>query len=333
MLSEYLPEKEIDINQALEMVNESRKQIKRMDTFVETMRKISSLASRKLVQHCRNNSEYSTRYFRHHCVVVSQRCTRHRLLPSPCADKNNVHCIHCYFCNAVLVVYGVFCDTSPYLHTHYLAQGEKISNDKPDTSDKGEVYEGYIPADPKKHRKLWHEQLKQVLLEDGEIDAEVQKVIGKIENMELDEAYNYIDEKYDWYGARYLYEDTAYFKGTAEEINSYLDQKMEKKPFSYYYSRKFADFTGLYMGFFAAIMFSVLFLQDTKGHTYELLHTKPIRAEKYVLGKVSAGFVTCTFVLALFNLLFWILCIVYTKEDGDWWMSFNMDSNKFDRSG
>ena len=28
-----------------------------------------------LVQHCRNNGEYSTRYFRHRRVVVSQRCT------------------------------------------------------------------------------------------------------------------------------------------------------------------------------------------------------------------------------------------------------------------
>ena len=142
-----------------------------------------------------------------------------------------------------------FSDTSPYLHTRYLAEGEKIANDKPAISDEGEVYEGYIPADPKKHRELWHEQLKQALLEDGETDAEVQKVIGKIENMELEEAYDYLNEKYEWYGARYLYEDTSYFKGTAEEINSYLDQKMEKKPFSYYYARKFADFTGLYMGF------------------------------------------------------------------------------------
>lgn len=49
MLSEYLPEKEIDINQAVEMVNESRKQIRRMDTFVETMRKMSSLDRRELV--------------------------------------------------------------------------------------------------------------------------------------------------------------------------------------------------------------------------------------------------------------------------------------------
>ena len=49
MLSEYLPEKEMDIGQALEMVNESRKQIERMDVFVETMRKISSLEARELV--------------------------------------------------------------------------------------------------------------------------------------------------------------------------------------------------------------------------------------------------------------------------------------------
>lgn len=48
MLSEYLPEKKIDINQAVEMVNESKKQIRRMDTFVETMQKMSSLDRREL---------------------------------------------------------------------------------------------------------------------------------------------------------------------------------------------------------------------------------------------------------------------------------------------
>lgn len=49
MLSEYLPKEEIDMAQALEMVNESRKQIERMDIFVETMRKMSSLETRELV--------------------------------------------------------------------------------------------------------------------------------------------------------------------------------------------------------------------------------------------------------------------------------------------
>lgn len=49
MLSEYLPKQEIDILQAMEMVNESRKQIERMDVFVETMRKMSSLEARDLI--------------------------------------------------------------------------------------------------------------------------------------------------------------------------------------------------------------------------------------------------------------------------------------------
>lgn len=49
MLSEYLLQKEIDRKQILEMVDESRKQIERMDVFVETMRKMSSLDARELV--------------------------------------------------------------------------------------------------------------------------------------------------------------------------------------------------------------------------------------------------------------------------------------------
>lgn len=48
MLSEFLPGKEPDIEQALEMVGESRKQIERMDAFLEMMRKMSSLDARIL---------------------------------------------------------------------------------------------------------------------------------------------------------------------------------------------------------------------------------------------------------------------------------------------
>ena len=48
MLSEYLLQKEIEREQIQEMVSESRKQIARMDAFVETMRKMSSLEAREL---------------------------------------------------------------------------------------------------------------------------------------------------------------------------------------------------------------------------------------------------------------------------------------------
>ena len=60
-----------------------------------------------------------------------------------------------FWIGIALVIYGVFDATSPYLTTHYLAPGEKIVNDYPDSIHSGDVYEGYIPASPKKHRELY----------------------------------------------------------------------------------------------------------------------------------------------------------------------------------
>ncbi len=68
------------------------------------------------------------------------------------------------------------------------------------------------------------------------------------------------------------------------------------------------------MVFFAIIMLAVLFLQDTKKHTYELLHTKPVTAGKYVMGKVSAGFTICLLVLTILNILFWVLCRIFIQK-------------------
>ena len=222
-----------------------------------------------------------------------------------------------FWVGVLLVIYGVFNATSPYLTTHYLTTGEEIINDQSNTSVEGEVYEGYIPATPEKHREVWHEKVKIKLTDVfGLTDSEAQNVIEKLESMNLKEAYAYLEQEYDWYGARYLYEDSTYYKGTAEEINAYLDKKLEDKTFSFYYARKFADFAGLYMVFFAIIMLAVLFLQDTKKHTYELLHTKPVTAGKYVMGKVSAGFTICLLVLTILNILFWVLCRIYTKDSG-----------------
>lgn len=156
-----------------------------------------------------------------------------------------------FWIGIVLVIYGIFGATSTYLTTHYLAPEEKINNDYPDTIYRGEVYEGYIPATPEKQRGLWHGKVKQTLIDQFEkSDSEAQKVIEKLADMDLEKAYTYLEKEYDWYGVRYEYEDSAYYKATAEEINAYLDEKMENKTFSFYFSRKFADFAGLYMGFF-----------------------------------------------------------------------------------
>ncbi len=44
------------------------------------------------------------------------------------------------------------------------------------------------------------------------------------------------------------------------------------------------------MGFFATVFLAFLFMQDMRKNTYELLHTKPIKGWKYILGKTVSGF-------------------------------------------
>ena len=127
-----------------------------------------------------------------------------------------------FWVGVLLVIYGVFNATSSYLTTHYLEQGEKIGNDYPDIVHSADVYEGYIPANPEKQREIWEGQIKQTLIDEFEMsDLDAQSVINNLADMELEEAVVYLEEEYDWYGARYMYEDSAYYKGTAEEINAY----------------------------------------------------------------------------------------------------------------
>ena len=91
-----------------------------------------------------------------------------------------------FWVGVLLVIYGVFNATSPYLTTHYLTTGEEIINDQSNTSVEGEVYEGYIPATPEKHKEVWHEKVKIKLTDVfGLTDSEAQNVIEKLESMNL----------------------------------------------------------------------------------------------------------------------------------------------------
>ena len=84
-----------------------------------------------------------------------------------------------FWVGVLLVIYGVFNATSPYLTTHYLTTGEEIINDQSNTSVEGEVYEGYIPATPEKHREVWHEKVKIKLTDVfGLTDSEAQNMTG-----------------------------------------------------------------------------------------------------------------------------------------------------------
>lgn len=215
-----------------------------------------------------------------------------------------------------IIVLMMFQDVSPYLNIHYLAEGETIVNDYPETYRDGDVVDGYVPTEKGLRRKMWEERIREVLISEFKMDnVGAQSVIDEMEGMDFKTACVYL-EGYGFYDAYYEYENTAYHKGTREEINSYMAEKLENRTFSHYFSRKFADFAGLFMGFFATVLLSVLFMQDTRRNTYELLHTKPVSAGKYLSGKVGGGFAVCLIILAVLNLIFFGLCLVSAKNNG-----------------
>lgn len=213
-------------------------------------------------------------------------------------------------------VLTVYLNVCPYLNIHYLAEGETIVNDYPETIHDGDVFDGYVPTEKGLRREMWEERIRKVLVSEFNMDnAKAQSVIDEMKEMDLKTAYAHL-EGYGFYGAHYDYEHTAYHKGTREEINSYIAEKLENRTFSYYFSRKFADFAGVFMGLFATVLLSALFMQDTRRNTYELLHTKPVSAGNYLSGKVGGGFAVCLITLTVLNLIFFGLCLESAKNSG-----------------
>ena len=222
-----------------------------------------------------------------------------------------------FWIGVFIVVIGVFQEVRPYLGISYVSSDKEISLNTPSTIGDADITDGYVPTSEEERRKIWEEGIQKNLVSEFEMgQEEAETVTEEMKGMDIQEACEYLETKYHYYKAICAYEDTELHQGTAEEINSYIKSKLKSHRFSYYFSRKFADFSGLYMGFFAAVMLAALFWQDTRKNTYELLHTKPIRAGQYVLGKAAGGFLVCLIVLAILNLIFWAACCIFTKGSG-----------------
>lgn len=220
----------------------------------------------------------------------------------------------------LVVIISVYRCLSPYLSIHYMSENEKMPDEV--ALYDADIMDGYVPTDDNKRRELWEEEIYRNLRDEkkgfGMTETEADRVIAEIQDMDIKEACNYLKKQYEYSysGALYAYEDLGLHQGTPEEVNQYIKGKLDQHTFSYYFARKFADFAGLHMGFFATILLAFLFLQDTRKNTYELLHTKPVKAWQYVLGKITGGFLMMAGVLFLLNIIFFVLCEVTAIKSG-----------------
>lgn len=221
-----------------------------------------------------------------------------------------------FWIGLVIVIAGVYQCLAPYMKIHYFKSDEEIQKIKVSVLSDADIADGYLPASPEEQVELAAGRIKKSLTDDLKMsESEADEIIRGIRGMSAAEAAEYL-RKYHFYGAEYVFEDYRYRQGTMEEVNGYISEKLKNHTFSYYFSRKFADFGGLYMAFFSVILFAFLFIQDTRKNTYELLHTKPVRAWQYVLGKVGGGFLTGLLVLAVLNVVFMTLCFLCAKDSG-----------------
>lgn len=218
----------------------------------------------------------------------------------------------------MFAIAGIYQSVSPYLNIHYFSSDQEIESlIKPATATDAEVTDGYIPATTKQQKELGLDAVMQTMKEEFDYtEIERDQIREELETLEIPEIVSRLSEKYNYNGALYTFDSAEQHKGSAQEVNTYISEKMENHSYSYYFSRKFADFCGLYMGFFATVLFAFLFLRDTNSKTYELLHTKPISAGQYIVGKIAGGFLVSCLIISILNVIFMILCKMTAVRSG-----------------
>lgn len=214
----------------------------------------------------------------------------------------------------LIIFWGVFQQMEPYLNIHYFSDiSETIHTEKVNLLDV-DIMDGYIPTTSYERYENGLSVISNVLVEYYDISEEdVNKTIEEIKEIEMTipEIANYIDEKYSYGDAIWDFEDAKLKKVNAIEANSYMDTMFEKNTYTYYFSRKFSDFLGLYAIFFAIILLAFLFFRDMKKDTYELLHTKPIKARQYIMGKVLGGMITMMLVVCVITVAFDVISVMH----------------------
>lgn len=222
-----------------------------------------------------------------------------------------------FWIGLVIMTAGIYQLLGPYLNLHYFKSDQEIQSIVVANTDDADVMDGYIPSSAEEKRETGYGELRSEMIDRmGLPEQEVDTVIDTIRNMGVSEACQYLESEYGYYGAEYFLDGAGYKQGSAQEVNGFLDEKLQEHTFSYYFARKFADFTGLFMAFFATILLAFLFLRDTRKNTYELLHTKPMTAWQYVLGKTAGGFFTLAIALGILTTVFSVLCVVYGRAEG-----------------
>lgn len=226
-----------------------------------------------------------------------------------------------FYLGILIALAAMYMILSPYLSLHRWDNDGQIKAVSLEEIGDVDIMDGYIPTSEEEKIEGGLLKVQEELIKYWEMSKEEASAIVKDAEAHGDsviEVCQYLEDQYNYSfkSAYYHMEESGIRQATAQEANDFLDQVFKEQRYSWYFARKFADFGGLFLIIFAAVMMAFLFLQDTKRDMYELLHTKPITAAGYVLGKIAGGLLALVQVLALFTVFFTVLCVFQGREQG-----------------
>ncbi|EKC76838.1 hypothetical protein OBE_00650, partial [human gut metagenome] len=152
-------------------------------------------------------------------------------------------------------------------------QNEQITQNDVALED-ADVMDGYIPtSDDKERRREWEDTIKETLMDTskngfGFSRQEADHVMKEIQNMDVKTASEFLESQYGYYNAIYAYEDLEIHKGTAEEINHYIERKLSEHSFSWYFCQKIYGFCRIAYGLFCNSL-AIIFIYS--GYTKKYL--------------------------------------------------------------
>jgi ABC-2 type transport system permease protein len=218
-----------------------------------------------------------------------------------------------YYIGAILVFMGVYSSVSPYLQIHYFEKPSEIRTleNHSELAD-ADVSVGYIPTTKEEQYEMGLDGIYMTLVESLNMSPEeANQLILKLRGskMSILETVRYMEENYSYYNADYHFYNAQIKQATVEEANNYIKESLSEKTYTNYFSRKYADYMGVYIIFYVILMFAFLYMKDSKKDIYELLHTKPIKPWQYITGKIFGGMTAMLFVVGIITGIFNILAM------------------------
>ncbi len=216
-----------------------------------------------------------------------------------------------YWIGIVIFIFSVYSCLSEYLKIHTFSSSQEVESLKNARPTDADVTNGYIPTSSEERTDIGLNDIKQTFIDgydltEQEAEAAIEDV--KAQNLSIAGTIKYLEDEYQFYDGKAVFKEAEQKKGTMDELNDYIISKISEHSYAYYFAKKYVDIIGFHLAFFAIVLLAFLFVRDTKKDTYELLHTKPVSAKSYVLGKYLGGVLPLSLAVLIITVIFAVLC-------------------------